>query len=87
MSSLDDLYSSTLLWIEQHCTLVDLRPGNYNKDPTIRQFALAYEFSLLVVLNSLRYVCTKTDILSEPEKLPDEVRQMVLSNKNGNQKS
>ncbi|KAJ8970870.1 hypothetical protein NQ314_000995 [Rhamnusium bicolor] len=58
-SSLDDLYSSTLLWIEQHCTLVDLRP---------------------VVLNSLRYLCTKTDILSEPDKLPDEARQMVLGN-------
>ncbi|XP_008200427.3 carbohydrate-responsive element-binding protein isoform X2 [Tribolium castaneum] len=57
-SSLDDLYRSTILWIEQHCTLVDLRP---------------------VVLNSLKYLSTKTEILSEPEKLPDEVRQMVLS--------
>ncbi|KAJ8920875.1 hypothetical protein NQ315_015668 [Exocentrus adspersus] len=57
-SSLDDLYSSTLLWIEQHCTLMDLRP---------------------IVLNSLRYLCTKTDILSEPEKLPDEARQIVLN--------
>ncbi|RZC37508.1 HLH domain containing protein, partial [Asbolus verrucosus] len=57
-SSLEDLYRSTILWIEQHCTLVDLRP---------------------VVLNSLKYLSTKTDILSEPEKLPDEVRQMVLS--------
>ncbi|CAG9769010.1 unnamed protein product [Ceutorhynchus assimilis] len=56
-SSLDDLYSSTLLWVEQHCTLVDLRP---------------------VVLNSLRYLCTKTEILSEPEKLPDEARKLVL---------
>lgn len=26
-SSLDDLYHSTLIWIEQHCSLVDLRPG------------------------------------------------------------
>lgn len=57
-SSLDDLYSSTLLWVEQHCTLVDLRP---------------------VVLNSLRYLCTKTEILSEPEKLPDEARELVLN--------
>ncbi|XP_044267723.1 uncharacterized protein LOC123013335 isoform X2 [Tribolium madens] len=57
-SSLDDLYRSTILWIEQHCTLVDLRP---------------------VVLNSLKYLSTKTEILSEPEKLPEEVRQMVLS--------
>ncbi|XP_050302035.1 MLX-interacting protein isoform X2 [Anthonomus grandis grandis] len=57
-SSLDDLYTSTLLWIEQHCTLVDLRP---------------------VVLNSLRYLCTKTEILSEPEKLPEEAKMLVLS--------
>lgn len=57
-SSLEDLYRSTLHWVEQHCTLVDLRP---------------------VVLNSLRYLCTKTDILSEPEKLPEEARQAVVS--------
>jgi MAX-like protein X len=57
-SSLEDLYRSTILWIEQHCTLVDLRP---------------------VVLNSLKYLSTKTEILTEPEKLPDEVRHMVLS--------
>jgi len=25
-SSMEDLYRSTMLWIEQHCTLVDLRP-------------------------------------------------------------
>nr|XP_023020570.1 MLX-interacting protein-like [Leptinotarsa decemlineata] len=56
-SSLDDLYSSTMLWVEQHCTLGDLRP---------------------VVLNSLRYLCTKTEILSEPEKLPEEARQIVI---------
>lgn len=60
-SSREDLYRSTLNWIEQHCTLVDLRP---------------------VVLNSLRYLCTKTDILSEPEKLPDEAQQIVLSKQN-----
>ncbi|XP_076269184.1 MLX interacting protein mondo isoform X2 [Rhynchophorus ferrugineus] len=56
-SSLDDLYTSTMMWAEQHCTLGDLRP---------------------IVLNSLRYLCTKTEILSEPEKLPDEARQLVL---------
>ncbi|XP_030755252.1 carbohydrate-responsive element-binding protein isoform X2 [Sitophilus oryzae] len=56
-SSVDDLYSSTMLWVEQHCTLGDLRP---------------------VVLNSLRYLCTKTEILTEPEKLPEEAKQIVL---------
>lgn len=32
-----------------------------------------------VVLNSLRYLCTKTDILAHPEKLPEEARQAVMS--------
>lgn len=58
-SSLDDLYTSTMLWIEQHCTLVDLRP---------------------VVFNSLRYLSRKTDILSHPDELPNEARQIVCSN-------
>lgn len=57
-SSLEELYRSTLHWVEQHCTLVDLRP---------------------VVLNSLRYLSTKTDILSEPENLPDEARRAAVS--------
>lgn len=57
-SSLDDLYRTTIVWIEQHCTLVDLRP---------------------VVLNSLRYLCTKTDILADPDKLPGEAREAVLT--------
>ncbi|KAL3283251.1 hypothetical protein HHI36_006399 [Cryptolaemus montrouzieri] len=57
-SSMEDLYRSTILWVEQHCTLGDLRP---------------------VVLNSLRFLCTKTEILSEPERLPDEARQICLS--------
>ncbi|KAK9869757.1 hypothetical protein WA026_003489 [Henosepilachna vigintioctopunctata] len=59
-SSVEELYRSTILWVEQHCTLGDLRP---------------------VVLNSLRYLCTKTEILSEPERLPDEARQLCLSKK------
>ncbi|XP_049830126.1 MLX-interacting protein [Schistocerca gregaria] len=29
-ASLDDLYRSTLLWVEQHCSLVELRPGVLN---------------------------------------------------------
>lgn len=59
-SSFDDLYRSTIHWVEQHCTLVDLRP---------------------VVLNSLRFLCTKTDILSDPEILPEEARRAVINSK------
>ncbi|XP_021937164.1 MLX-interacting protein isoform X2 [Zootermopsis nevadensis] len=55
-ASLEDLYRSTLLWVEQHCSLVDLRPA---------------------VLNSLRYLCTATEILTDPSRLPDEARQAV----------
>ncbi|KAM3963576.1 MLX interacting protein mondo isoform 2-T2 [Aphomia sociella] len=53
-----DLVRTTLLWAEQHCSLVEMRPA---------------------VLNSLRVLCTKTDILTNPERLPDEARQAVAS--------
>ncbi|XP_076674061.1 MLX interacting protein mondo isoform X3 [Andrena cerasifolii] len=55
-ASIEDLYRSTILWVEQHCSLVDLRPA---------------------VLNSLRYLSTTTDILSDPGRLPDEARAAV----------
>ncbi|XP_059054369.1 carbohydrate-responsive element-binding protein isoform X2 [Achroia grisella] len=53
-----DLVRTTLLWAEQHCSLVEMRPA---------------------VLNSLRVLCTKTEILSNPERLPEEARQAVAS--------
>lgn len=28
-ASVEDLYRTTQLWVEQHCSLVDLRPGIY----------------------------------------------------------
>lgn len=31
-ASIDDLYKSTLSWVEQHCSLVDLRPGSYTRE-------------------------------------------------------
>lgn len=31
-ASIEDLYRSTLLWVDQHCSLVDLRPGSYAKE-------------------------------------------------------
>ncbi|KAG8234614.1 hypothetical protein J437_LFUL015027 [Ladona fulva] len=57
-ASLEDLCRTTLLWVEQHCSLVDLRPA---------------------VLNSLRYLCTATDILSDPSRLPEEATRAVTS--------
>ncbi|XP_045518681.1 MLX-interacting protein isoform X1 [Pieris brassicae] len=52
-SSRADLVRTTLLWAEQHCSLVEMRPA---------------------VLNSLRVLCTTTDILSSPERLAEEAR-------------
>ncbi|KAI5641808.1 helix-loop-helix DNA-binding domain-containing protein [Phthorimaea operculella] len=51
-----DLVRTTLLWAEQHCSLVEMRPA---------------------VLNSLRVLCTSTDILTNPERLPEEARAAV----------
>ncbi|XP_011503431.1 PREDICTED: MLX-interacting protein [Ceratosolen solmsi marchali] len=55
-SSIEDLYRTTILWVEQHCSLVDLRPA---------------------VLNSLRYLCTATDILNDPSRLPEEALSAI----------
>ncbi|XP_044018471.1 GATA zinc finger domain-containing protein 14-like isoform X2 [Aphidius gifuensis] len=55
-ASVEDLCRSTILWVEQHCSLVDLRPA---------------------VLNSLRYLCTATEILSDPARLPEEALAAV----------
>ncbi|XP_072943386.1 MLX-interacting protein isoform X2 [Epargyreus clarus] len=57
-SSAADLVRTTLLWAEQHCSLVEMRPA---------------------VLNSLRVLCTSTDILTSPERLADEARAAALA--------
>ncbi|XP_046391312.1 carbohydrate-responsive element-binding protein isoform X2 [Ischnura elegans] len=62
-ASLEDLCRTTLLWVEQHCSLVDLRPA---------------------VLNSLRYLCTATEILSDPSRLPEEATRAVTSGEGNN---
>lgn len=67
-----------MLWVEQHCTLVDLRPGKPTENGN-HPHKLYIFFYFAVVLNSLRYLCTKTDILADPDKLPEEARAAVLS--------
>ncbi|CAG9585548.1 unnamed protein product [Danaus chrysippus] len=57
-SSAADLVRTTLLWAEQHCSLVEMRPA---------------------VLNSLRVLCTTTDILTSPERLAEEARAAAAS--------
>lgn len=71
-----------MLWVEQHCTLVDLRPGKNYKNYSYTFLSIFY---FAVVLNSLRYLCTKTDILADPDKLPEEARAAVLSSSPQNQ--
>lgn len=61
-SSVDELYRTTMQWVEKHCSLVELRP---------------------VVLNSLRFLCTSTEILSDPSRLPEEARQAVMKQEAG----
>ncbi|CAG7720771.1 unnamed protein product, partial [Allacma fusca] len=55
-ASVDELCRTVLAWVDQHCSLVDLRPA---------------------VLNSLRYLCTTTDILTSPGNLPEEAYKAV----------
>nr|BAN21193.1 basic helix-loop-helix zip transcription factor [Riptortus pedestris] len=55
-NSIEDLYQTTLQWVDQHCSLIDLRP---------------------VVLNALRHLCTTTEVLSDPARLPNEARAAV----------
>ncbi|XP_039292494.1 MLX-interacting protein isoform X2 [Nilaparvata lugens] len=62
-ASLDDLYRTTLIWVEQHCSLVDLRP---------------------VVLNALRHLCTSTEFLSDPTKLPSEAQAAAIKSHSSN---
>lgn len=42
-------------------------------------------FSFVVVLNALRHLCTSTDILADPSRLPAEAR--AASNKAANRQS
>ncbi|ODN02374.1 Carbohydrate-responsive element-binding protein [Orchesella cincta] len=55
-ASVDELCRTVLAWVDQHCSLVDLRP---------------------VVLNSLRYLCTTTDILTNPANLSEEAYRSI----------
>lgn len=49
-ASIDDLYKSTLLWVEQHCSLVDLRPGSYTNKTFINVHLI---FSLVLIIQSV----------------------------------
>ncbi|KOB78713.1 Williams-Beuren syndrome chromosomal region 14 protein-like protein [Operophtera brumata] len=78
-----DLVRTTLLWAEQHCSLVELRPDHGCRNMEIIFF---FSFKILIVsnsipavLNSLRVLCTTTDILTNAERLPEEARAAVAA--------
>ncbi|KAL9926367.1 uncharacterized protein LOC119640378 isoform X2 [Glossina fuscipes] len=56
-ASLDELRRTAFLWVDQHCSLIDLRPA---------------------ISNKLKYLMTKTEILSDPPStLQEEVAKAV----------
>uniref|UniRef100_T1HBE5 BHLH domain-containing protein n=1 Tax=Rhodnius prolixus TaxID=13249 RepID=T1HBE5_RHOPR len=70
-NSLDELYHTTLQWVEQHCTLVILRQRDL-KVQSLFNFLYFYCSVFAVVLNSLRQLCTSTEVLTDPARLPNE---------------
>ncbi|XP_065344094.1 MLX-interacting protein isoform X3 [Cloeon dipterum] len=55
-ANLDEMVRTVMQWVEQHCTLSELRPA---------------------VLNALKNICTATDILTDPSKLPEQATRAV----------
>ena len=86
-TSIDDLCKTTLMWVEQHCSLVDLRPGKNKILRNVRKKLSHrfYLFSISAVLRSLKDICTATDILNNPSNLPQEALAAV--NQTGQAKS
>ena len=63
------LFMPNLINLHLHCEIQPYR-GVSHYFPSVL-------FHVLAVLSSLRYLCTKTDILTDPSRLPDEARQAV----------
>lgn len=42
-------------------------------------------FGFLVALNALRNLCTSTEILSDPNNLPEEIKNIIQKNQTNNQ--
>lgn len=42
-------------------------------------------FQFLVALNALRNLCTSTEILSDPNNLPEEIKNIIQKNQTNNQ--
>lgn len=90
VASMDELYRTAMLWVDQNCSLIEIRPGNIRSPNNYfcRFVNFLIFFSFLVhtktaVSDKLRYLSTTTDILSDPPStLQEEVLKAISSNKN-----
>lgn len=76
---MDELCRTTMLWIDNSCTLMEIRPG---EPPVTFSFLIAYfiYFFLSAVSNKLRELSTTTDILSDnPTSLQEEAIRAISS--------
>lgn len=83
-----------MLWVDQHCSLVEIRPGKYINIITItlrtKQHSFVIFFFVLLdsptaVSDKLRYLSTTTDILSDPPStLQEEVMKAIGISTNSN---
>jgi MAX-like protein X len=74
---MDELCRTTMLWIDNSCSLMEVRPGEISPEAQVAQQFLTL-FSSPAVSNKLREISTTTDILSDnPTSLQDEVLKAV----------
>lgn len=86
MASIEELYRTALLWVDQHCSLVELRPGKFlcfcNAVLNFANILISSNIST-AVSNKLRYLSTTTDILSDPPSSIEEEVLKAVNNKSG----
>lgn len=88
---MEELYRSAMIWVDQHCSLVEIRPGKTNDSLffSFHHSSLICFFNLpSAVSDKLRYLSTTTDLLSDPPStLQDEVLKAISSNNVGSSTS
>lgn len=96
---MEELYRSAMIWVDQHCSLVEIRPGKlsilcfspvfsfkFNQKPIESKILVI--FLVLAVSDKLRYLSTTTDLLSEPPStLQEEVLKAISSSNVGSSTS
>jgi MAX-like protein X len=80
VGSMDEMCRTSLLWVDQHCSLVELRPGIlFVSNTNDRDLT---NFFFLAISNKLRHLSTTTDILSDPPStLREEVMKAIASSR------